>query len=127
MLATSLALPMDVLRAASQAASVDQRARQPINFRFAAQTTETVSSVGGLKLSPDLTLEEIDHCDLLLLPAMWRNPLPVLRQQREWLPLLRQSASAGHPDLQRRHGQLLHGRGGPAGRPGRHHALELFQ
>ncbi len=89
MLATSLALPMDVLRAASQAASVDQRAQQQINFRFAAQTTETVSSVGGLKLSPDLTLEEIDRCDLLLLPALWRNPLPVLRQQREWLPLLR--------------------------------------
>ena len=39
-------------------------------------------------MRPDMTLEAIDYCDMLLLPALWRNPLPVLRQQQAWLPLL---------------------------------------
>ncbi|MCY4426665.1 MAG: helix-turn-helix domain-containing protein [Halieaceae bacterium] len=88
-LATSVALSMDVLEGVSQAVSAQKRGRQQINFRFAAKSIEEIAAVGGWGIRPEMTLEAIDYCDMLLLPALWRNPLPVLRQQQAWLPLLR--------------------------------------
>ena len=91
-LATSLALPMDVLRAASQAASAQHRAEPQLEFLIAAISREPVATAGGLQVQADITLDEIGSCDMLLLPALWRNPQPVLRQQRQWLPLLQSRA-----------------------------------
>ena len=88
-LATSLALPMDVLQGASQAAAARKLGDGALSFEFAALTREPLETVGGLPITPSLLLQEIDHCDMLLLPAMWRNPQPVLRQQSAWLPILR--------------------------------------
>jgi len=94
-LATSLALPMDVLRAASQAASTRHRGQPQLEFLIAATSTQPVTTVGGLKVQADISLAEIGACDMLLLPAMWRNPQPILQQQRQWLPVLRSLAEAG--------------------------------
>jgi transcriptional regulator GlxA family with amidase domain len=94
-LASSLALPMDVLRAASQAASTQQRGQPQLEFLVAASSPQAVATVGGLTVQPELSLAEIGHCDMLLLPAMWRNPQPVLRQQQAWLPVLRKLAKSG--------------------------------
>jgi transcriptional regulator GlxA family with amidase domain len=94
-LATSLALPMDVLRAASQAASTHSRGAAQLEFLTAALSPEPVTTVGGLTITPDIAAADIGICDMLLLPAMWRNPQPVLLQQREWLPLLQQLDAAG--------------------------------
>jgi transcriptional regulator GlxA family with amidase domain len=92
-LATSLALPMDVLQAASQAASSRHRARPQLEFLIAGQPGQAVKTVGGLRIMPDIGLEEIGVCDMLLLPALWRNPRPILRQQRQWLPIVKKLAA----------------------------------
>lgn len=94
-LATSLALPMDVLRAASQAASTQQRGQPQLQFQLAASSPETIETIGGLRVQPELSLDQIDRCDMLLLPAMWRNPQPVLRRQQAWLPVLRALSESG--------------------------------
>ncbi|MCZ6831387.1 MAG: helix-turn-helix domain-containing protein [Gammaproteobacteria bacterium] len=94
-LATSLALPMDVLRAASQAASAQHRGQPQLEFLVAATSPQAVETVGGLSVQPDISLAEIGSCDMLLLPAMWRNPQPILRQQQPWLPVLQSLAEAG--------------------------------
>jgi transcriptional regulator GlxA family with amidase domain len=94
-LATSLALPMDVLQSASQAASAQHRGKPQLEFLIAAVSPEAVKTVGGLNVQPDISLAEIGSCDMLLLPALWRNPQPVLRQQHQWLPLLKNLAETG--------------------------------
>jgi transcriptional regulator GlxA family with amidase domain len=94
-LATSLALPMDVLQAASQAASIENRGRRQLRFQLAAVEKKPITIVGGLEISPQITLDQVSPCDMLLLPAMWRNPQPVLQSQREWLALLPELAAAG--------------------------------
>jgi transcriptional regulator GlxA family with amidase domain len=66
-----------------------------VEFLTAALSPEPVTTVGGLTISPDISATEIGLCDMLLLPAMWRNPQPVLRQQSDWLPLLQQLDAAG--------------------------------
>ena len=80
-LATSLALPMDVLQAASQVASLENRGQPQLRFELASITDEPVVTVGGLTVQPDIGLDEVTPCDMLLLPALWRNPQRVLHGQ----------------------------------------------
>ena len=94
-LATSLALPMDVLQAAGQAASLESRGRPQLQFKLASMTDEPVATVGGLIVQPDIGLGEVAPCDMLLLPALWRNPQRVLHSQRAWLEILPGLAASG--------------------------------
>ena len=88
-LGTSLTLPMDLLRAASQAATAAQREPHAVQCRLAGLDLAPVSTVGGLTLVPELEPGALADCDMLLLPAMWRNPQPIIRTQHAWLPVLR--------------------------------------
>ena len=94
-LATSLALPMDILHAASQAASVRHRGRPQLSFQLAAADPAPVETVGGMRLRPDIPLSAAAPCDMLLLPGLWRNPLQAMRGQEAWLELLPRLMSAG--------------------------------
>jgi len=94
-LATSLALPMDVLQAAGQAASIAERGKPQLQFQLAGTSPEPISVVGGLHVAPNIALKDVPPCDMLLLPAMWRNPQPIVRQQQAWLELLPELAAAG--------------------------------
>lgn len=87
-LATSLALPMDVLQAAGQAAGASRRAGSRLEFILAAADLAPVELAGGMPLMPQISLNEVMPCDMLLLPALWRNPQPVIRSQRALLDLL---------------------------------------
>ena len=93
-LATSLALPMDVLQAAGQAAGIEHRGQSQVKFELASVDRQPVSIVGGLQVMPDLTVDQVTGCDMLLLPGMWRNPQPVLRSQGAWLEVLPALAAA---------------------------------
>lgn len=94
-LATSLALPMDILRAAGSAAGARDRGRSGVSFELAAADTAPVAIAGDMRLAPDITLAEVEPCDMLLLPALWRNPQPVLKQQSALLALLPELLAAG--------------------------------
>lgn len=94
-LATSVTLPMEILQAASQMASVDRRGQSQVRFILAAQDRRQIKLGSGITLKPELSLKDLPPLDLLLLPALWRNPLPALHGARDWLPWLREQASAG--------------------------------
>lgn len=92
-LATSLAMPMDVLQAAGEAARAGSHPDGAVTFQLAGAAP--VKTVGGLTLQPDIPIADLPGCDMLLLPAMWRNPRPVLREQVELLALLPRLAAEG--------------------------------
>lgn len=94
-LATSLTLPMEILQAASQMASVGQRGRAQVKFTLAAQSRRQVTLGSGITLKPTALLNDLPALDLLLVPAIWRNPLPALREAQDWLPVLREHAARG--------------------------------
>ncbi|MCB1700353.1 MAG: helix-turn-helix domain-containing protein [Pseudomonadales bacterium] len=94
-LATSVTLPMEILQAASQMASVGARSTPQVNMLLAGPTQELITLASGLTLLPDRAYGELPPLDLLLLPAIWRNPLPTVNAMRPWLEKLRQFASAG--------------------------------
>ncbi|MEZ5572584.1 MAG: helix-turn-helix domain-containing protein [Halioglobus sp.] len=94
-LATSITLPMEILQAASQMASVHDSHTSPVRFLLAAPERAALMLGSGIILQPDVALAELPALDLLLLPAIWRNPLPVVAAAQAWLPLLREHAATG--------------------------------
>ncbi|NQX89181.1 MAG: helix-turn-helix domain-containing protein [Halioglobus sp.] len=94
-LATSVTLPMEILQAASQMASIAQRGQNQVRFLLAGRDRQHITLGSGIALKPDVTLAELPPLDLLLLPAIWRNPLPAVRAEKDWLGLLSKHAAAG--------------------------------
>lgn len=95
-LATSITLPMEILQAASQMAGAANRSRRPlIRFLLASPDKKSVKLATGITLKPESSLDELPTPDLLLLPAIWRNPLPTINAARSWLHHLPEFAAAG--------------------------------
>lgn len=91
MLATSITLPIEMMRAAESAAVVRDRNAVRLNIAAAAVSREPVPTRAGFHLQPDLAIDEIAHTDMVILPALWRNPRPIVRQNPqlvEWLQRL---------------------------------------
>lgn len=91
-LATSVTLPMEIMLAASQMASVGRREDSQARFLLAGPQASAIRLSSGLTLKPDILYEDIPPCDLLLLPAIWRNPLRTVSASAPWLDLLREHA-----------------------------------
>lgn len=94
-LATSVTLPFEILQAASQMASVKSRSGPQVRMLLAAPEAGLMRLASGLTLQPDTTFSELPALDLLLLPAIWRNPLPTIAAMRDWEEMLRRFAGAG--------------------------------
>lgn len=94
-LATSVTLPMEILQAASQMASVGARGKPQARFVLTAPQRRMIRLGSGIGIKPDVAFSDLPPLDLLLLPAIWRNPLPTVRDARPWLQLLRTLASSG--------------------------------
>ncbi len=94
-LASSITLPMEILRAASEMAGGARSSEAQVSMRLAGLTLDPVESAGGISLQPQLTVDELAPADLLLLPAIWRNPRPTLRACQALISRLPELASAG--------------------------------
>jgi len=94
-LATSITLPMEILQAASQMASIEHRGRAQINFQLAATDLKVMKLSSGLLLKPDILIDKLPPLDLLLVPAIWRNPLPTVHSAEPLLAWLRERAQQG--------------------------------
>jgi len=94
-LATSVTLPMEILQAASQLASTRQRGRAQVRTLLAANDRRAMQLASGMRVLPDTTVDNLPELDLLILPAIWRNPLPTVRAAQPLFPLLRDLAESG--------------------------------
>ena len=95
-LATSITLPMEILQAASQMASANSRsASVSLKFQLAAPNRNELQLASGLRLKPDICLADLPDLDLLILPAIWRNPRSTVRSARAWLDQLAELAERG--------------------------------
>ena len=66
-----------------------------VRFRLAGPNLRQVKLGSGLVLKPDIAWRKLPALDLLLLPAIWRNPMPAVAAARGWRGLLRDQAAAG--------------------------------
>lgn len=94
-LASSLTLPLEMFTAADNLARADRRRRVALHHVVAGIGADHVTTVGGLTLKPDADWRELGATDLLILPALWRNPRIHLRRYPQLLPWLRELAQRG--------------------------------
>ncbi len=76
MLATSVTLPLEILRAAAQASR--ERPRVQVSLRLQAQTSGDMQLADGLTLRTE-ALNDGPVPDVLLVPAIWRHPRWVIK------------------------------------------------
>jgi transcriptional regulator GlxA family with amidase domain len=87
-LASSLSLPMEMLLAADNAARVSRQKTTTLRYDLVGPHGTEISTASGLTLKLSGEPAQIEHTDLLIVPALWRNPLTTLRQHRDLLPWL---------------------------------------
>lgn len=89
MLATSATLPFEMLRAAESAARGKGGSQvEPVLIQTVAINKLAVNTSIGFSLLPDTSLAEADHSDIIYLPALWRNPRPIVKKHPEILAWL---------------------------------------
>ena len=100
MLATSVTLPMEQLRAAESLMKsrrkIDEQKKHQLNIRVISANGEPVKAHTGIILTPDSLIEDITNTDIIYLPALWRNPKPVIQRNQpitEWLQRMFESGS----------------------------------
>ncbi|WP_249311440.1 GlxA family transcriptional regulator [Pseudoalteromonas ruthenica] len=89
MLATSLTLPFEMLQAGYAYAKRHVPNCRTLSIELLSHNREPVTAHSGLPFFPGRNYDDISHCDLLILPSLWRNPRPVLRQQNALVAALR--------------------------------------
>ncbi len=95
-LATSVTLPAEILQAAGQLARTRRRLSPGTRVRLLGlDDRECITLDSGLKLHSDGPISELQHCDLLILPAIWRHPRRVLRRAEPSLQVLRNIHRSG--------------------------------
>ena len=94
-LTTSITLPLEILTAAAQIAQVKSRLNAGVTLSLAAADAAPVSLFGGITLTPDINYRELPPLDLLIVPAVWRNPRPVVKAAGPLLSELIRVASEG--------------------------------
>jgi transcriptional regulator GlxA family with amidase domain len=94
-LATSITLPVEILRAAAQIAQAKSRLSPAVSLQLAAADMSPVDLFGGIRLTPDLNYLQLSELDLLIIPAIWRNPRPVIAAAGPLLEQLVDTAQSG--------------------------------
>ncbi len=94
MITTSVTLPLEMLEAATTYAGA-LAGKKNLDVRFCARTLAPTVTTGGLSLTPDCTFSQSGAGNLILVPALWRNPLPVVRKNPDLVAWLRQQYGDG--------------------------------
>lgn len=88
MLAAGTMLPLEMWRAAESTARGRGGAESPLQSSLLAVEMAPVGTQAGVSLNPEASFDDPQAMDVVYLPALWRNPRPVIRQNRpmfEWL------------------------------------------
>ncbi|WOG30213.1 GlxA family transcriptional regulator [Endozoicomonas sp. 8E] len=94
MLSTSISLPLEMIQAGVTYSRL--RHQHPgVEVCFCAEQLNPIISMSGIPLTPEVTFSETGPGDLVIVPGLWRNPLPVVRQSRAMVKWLRYQHQQG--------------------------------
>lgn len=95
MLSTSTSWPVDMLNAANNAARQLCPQKSSVKLITAAVNTQPVQCQSPLSLIPEYSIDDIEQADLIYLPALWRNPRPILKENQALFPWLKKQYENG--------------------------------
>lgn len=79
MLSTSASWPIEMWTSANHVSSGRNDQRALVSLYTVASREDAILCHAGLKLFPDKVVNEKQRFDLIYLPALWRNPKPILK------------------------------------------------
>ena len=85
---SSLSFPLEMLNAADNMRRSQTKTSERLTVKLAAQKLEPINTSGGLKILPDTLLTDVKETELVIIPALWRNPLVTLKKNPaicEWI------------------------------------------
>lgn len=95
MIGTSISLPAEMLSAAKTIGdSIDTR-YPGLSLVTVSHDNTPLSLTGGLRLLPDCSYRHIEKCNLIILPALWRNPRPLLKRHPDLMTWLHERYQDG--------------------------------
>lgn len=95
MLSSSVAIPLEMLEAARARLRLQRDSRAGFSVAVVAGELRPLTMLGGFQIRPTCTLDEVEHSDLIVVPALWRNPKPQLRAQAAAIDWLARQYRAG--------------------------------
>jgi transcriptional regulator GlxA family with amidase domain len=95
LLGTSATLPVEMLRTAEASARPNNPGSRRVEAMTVSIDEQPVISPSGFDITPLKTIDEVHQCDIISLPALWRNPRPALQKYRRYIPWLQQQAQQG--------------------------------
>ena len=95
MLSTSTTWPADIIAAANQAAKRMCPQQAPFTMTTAAAESKPIPCNSGIQLTPAQTVDSIESADIIYLPALWRNPKPIIQNNQNLLAWLQQQFERG--------------------------------
>lgn len=96
-LGTSITIPMEMLNAADLINRISGNSKHKLQMQVVSPDGKDIQLNAGLVLRCDTRLEEIEDTDLIILPALWGNPLGVVKQQQKLLVWLQQQHERNTP------------------------------
>jgi len=94
-LASSIAAPLEMLRAAAQHQRARGRDATALSVRIVAERRATVRMSGALALQPDDIASRVETAELAIVPSLWRAPHASLGRHPQIDACVRRLASAG--------------------------------
>ncbi|MGB2741171.1 MAG: helix-turn-helix domain-containing protein [Cognaticolwellia sp.] len=88
MLATSVSLPVEMLRAGEAVALQENRYAPRLSIQMVAESIKPVSTRSLIKLMPDTDIMHAQRPDFAFIPSLWRNPRPTIAKQPKMLQWL---------------------------------------
>ncbi|HEY6528550.1 MAG TPA: helix-turn-helix domain-containing protein [Cellvibrionaceae bacterium] len=99
MLASSITLPLEQLSAAADFTHAHHKGKPippPFTIRLASLDGKSKRAHSGISLAAHSSIDAIENSDITYLPALWRNPQKLLKQNRALLPWLKQQHHNGN-------------------------------
>jgi transcriptional regulator GlxA family with amidase domain len=94
-LATSLTLPIEMLRAGEAFAQNKKVGAAKLNIKLISNSSQPISARAGISLLPDTTLNNMKQADVIIAPSLWRNPRPILKKQQDTIAWILQRWQKG--------------------------------
>lgn len=87
-LGTSITLPVEMLNAADAIMRIQKPGHTGLEIEIATVDGKPIEITGGIEIRPHRKLTSIKTTDLVMVPALWGNPKPVIRRYPmvvEWI------------------------------------------
>ena len=85
MLVSSTTLAAEIFNFAQTAARTNRKNTKEVNIRWLSPDGKAVKTSAGIQLHPTHSLSDMLDSDLVHIPAMWRNPRPVVDKYQAYI------------------------------------------